>query len=119
MKYTCLDLKSANRIIRAYVKDAVDVDERTPIKAKIIPNGLEFYATTECQHCGATLVMPNWPIRVVLNSECRDVLQAPSWATETEYGYDGFEEMSEDHNGVTSCQACLESNPNISTCRGR
>lgn len=118
MKFECLDLKSANHVIRAYVKDAVDVDEGHPIKARVLPNGLEFYATTECQHCGATLAMPNWPIVVILKPGCSETLSIPDWASQTEYEHVGFEETSMDANGDSSCQACLENDPNISSWRG-
>lgn len=108
MDFTCLDIRSANHVIRAYVKDAVDVPSDGTLKVRRMKDGLEFYATDKCSVCGATVVLPNWPVRVKAKFGSF-VIPAPAWAELTEFEHDNLMEMFCTDSGDTCCGGCADS----------
>lgn len=107
MDFTCQDIRYANHIIRAYVKDAVDVPSDGTIKVRQMKDGLEFYATTKCSACGATVVFPNWPVRVKAANGLFKI-PAPEWAELTEFEHDHQMELFCSDDGADYCAACLD-----------
>lgn len=94
----------ATAFIKSEICGAADLDPNGELRVRRVDaKTLEFYGTASCSKCGATLIMPNWPVTVEVEFGALPLPEGLGFV-ETEYAAEHQMEMYPDD----VCGACSE-----------
>lgn len=94
----------ATSFIKSEICGAADLDPSGELRVRRVgPKTLEFYGTCSCSKCGATLIMPNWPVVVEVDFGALPIPEGLG-LVETEYAAEHQQELYPED----VCGACSE-----------